>query len=271
MKNLARLLLLVAVSFPLCVVHAGMPVTDPTSYTYYIQQLKEAQNQLKTMEDNLDIATQSKDTLLDMSSDITGAYNRAKGVIDDLKKVQGILSQPDRVFSDAQRIMDLAGDAEAIFKEVDINLDKIFVDISDPDVNPYMVQRKKQAEVQKIFKDALRSSELELAKLPARMDEIEKLAGQIDQTANIKDSQDLTNRLLTELIIGQERMISLMSQLAQAEVAAQYTGYNEETDGAFRDRSHAKNPAPKSALQKLGDQHDVEGRFDKPMSDIFRR
>ena len=55
------------------VVKAGMPVTDPTSYTYYIKQLKEAQNQLKTMEDNLDVVTEAKDTLLSMSSDITGA------------------------------------------------------------------------------------------------------------------------------------------------------------------------------------------------------
>jgi hypothetical protein len=247
---------------------AGMPVTDPTSYTYYIQQLKEAQNQLKTMQDNLDVVTKSKETLLTMSSDITGAYNRAKGIVNDLKQVEGIISQTNRVFSDAKRLKDLADDPKAIFKEVDLNFDNIFVDMTDPEVNPYMVQRKKQAEVQKIFKDALRSSEIELAKLPSRMEAIEKLASQIDQTANIKDSQDLTNRLLTELIVGQERMISLLAQLAQAEVAAEYTGYSEEKDGAFRDRSHAKKTDSKPSKLKEFLTEDTPA-LDKPFSDLF--
>ena len=268
MKYLQLICLFVFIGY-FSVVKAGMPVTDPTSYTYYIKQLKEAQNQLKTMQDNLDVVTESKETLLTMSSDITGAYNRAKGVIADLKKVQGILSQPNRVFSNAERIKDLADDPEAIFKEVDINLDKIFVDISDPEVNPYMVQRKKQAEVQKIFKDALRGSEIELAKLPTRIETIEKLAGQIDLTANIKDSQDLTNRLITELIIGQERMINLLAQLAQAEVAAQYTGYSEEKDGAFRERSHAKKSNKRSAFSDAYKSMRIEEKAAKPLTELF--
>lgn len=271
MKNLARLLLLVAVSFPLCVVHAGMAVTDPTSYSYYMKQLKEAGEQLKKLEEQIALAEDTKKQVTDMAADVTGVYNRAKGITEDLNRVKGLMGQSRRVFSDAEKLLDLEGDAGAIFKEVDINLDKIYVDISDPDINPWMVQHKKNHEVQKIFKDNLRNAEIELASMPARMEAIEKLSAQIDQTENIKDSQDLTNRLITELIIGQERMITILSQLAQAEVAAQFTGYNEEVADEFRDRSNAKNPAPKSALQKLGDQHDVESRFDKPMSDIFRR
>lgn len=268
MKHLASLLLLVAVTAPYCV-NAGMTVTDPTSYTYYMKQLKEAQNQLKKLQEQIKIAEDTKKTVTTMADDITGAYNRARGVVNDLKKVKGIISQPDRIFSDAKKIMDMVDDPEAMFKEVDINLDNIFVDISHPDVNPWMVQRKKQAEVQKIFKDALRSSEIELAKLPARMDAIEALAAQIDKTENIKDSQDLTNRLITELIIGQERMISLLSQLAQAEVAAEYTGYNEETDGAFRERSHLKSESKKSAFSKFVRENDAVADAERPLSDLI--
>lgn len=270
MKYLARLLLLVAVSFPLHVVNAGMAVTDPTSYTYYMQQLKEAQNQLSKLSEQITLAEETKKQVTDMAADVTGVYNRAKGIKDDLDRVKGIAKNPRRVFSDAERILDLAENPEQVFKEVDMNLDNIFVDLSDPDINPWMVQRKKQNEVQKIFKDAMRNSEIELASMPARMEAIEKLAAQIDSTENIKDSQDLTNRLITELIIGQERMITILSQLAQAEVAAQFMGYDEEVADEFRERSSAKNESgPTTELDRFFEEEGTAAAYEGPASDIF--
>lgn len=268
MKKLASLLLIVAVSLPLSV-NAGMVVTDPSSYTYYMKQLKEAQTQLKELQKQVKVATETKDTVLRMSSDITGSYNRAKGVIDDLKNIQNVLSQPRRVFSRVDKILELAGDPEAQFKEVDVNLDKIFVDISDLEINPWMVQKKKEIEVQKIFKDAMRSTELEMAKMPQRIEAIEKLAGQIDTTENIKDSQDLTNRLIVELITGQERMIALMSQMGQAEVAAQFTGYNEEIASQFQDRSIEKTASKESAFEKFSKENNAAEKMERPASELL--
>lgn len=269
MKHLVSLLLIVAVSFPLHAI-AGMAVTDPTSYTYYMQQLKEAGEQLKKMQEQIALAEETKKQVTNMAADVTGVYNRAKGIKADLDKVQAIARNPRRVFSSVDRMLDLVEDPEQVFKEVDINLDNIFVDLSDPNINPWMVQHKKDNEVQKIFKDAMRTSEIELASMPARMEAIEKLAAQIDQTENIKDSQDLTNRLITELIIGQERMITLLSQLAQAEVAAQFMGYNEAVADEFRGRSNAASTKPTGTeLQKHYEETGIADRSEKPMSDIF--
>ena len=269
MKNLASLLLLVAVSFTLPVAYAAMAVTDPKSYSYYIKQLKEAGEQLKKLEEQIALAEDTKKQVTNMAADVTGVYNRAKGITEDLNRVKGIVGQSRRVFSDAEKLLDLEGDAEAIFKEVDINLDKIYVDISDPDINPWMVQHKKNHEVQKIFKDNLRNAEIELASMPARMEAIEKLSAQIDQTENIKDSQDLTNRLITELIIGQERMITILSQLAQAEVAAQFTGYNEAVADEFRDRSNAKTTGGKTKLQEYMSKHGTPEAQNRPATELL--
>jgi hypothetical protein len=268
MKKLVSLLLLVAVSLPLSV-NAGMVVSDPASYTYYVKQLKEAQTLLKAMQDQVKIATDTNDTVLRMADDVVGKYNRARGVVDDLRNIKDVLSQPRRVFSSVDKILALADDPEAQFKEVDVNLDKIFVDISDPEINPWMVQKKREIEVQKIFKDAMRSTELEMAKMPQRIEAIEKLAGQIDTTENIKDSQDLTNRLIVELITGQERMITLMSQMGQAEVAAQYTGYNEEIASEFQDRSIEKTASQESSFEKFANENDAAEKLDRPASELF--
>lgn len=269
MKHLASLLLLVAVTAPICA-NAGMAVTDPKSYTYYMKQLKEAQDQLKKMQEQLDVATETKKQVTDMAADVTGVYNRAKGIKDDLDRVKTIANNPRRVFSDAERIMDLAENPEEVFKEVDVNLDSIFVDLSDPDINPWMVQKKKQNEVQKIFKDAMRNTEIELASMPARMEAIEKLTSQIDTTENIKDSQDLTNRLIAELVIGQERMITILSQLAQAEVAAQFMGYDKQVADEFRARSSEKKEAGKRTnLEKMFDDRGTKEAYEGPASDIF--
>lgn len=268
MKKLVRLLLTVAVSLPLCV-NAAMVVSDPKSYTYYMKQLKEASQQLKKLEEQISIASDTKEQVTNMAADVTGVYNRAKGITKDLQKVRGLMEKPKRVFSDAQRILEHGEDSAAIFKEVDLNLDNIFVDISNPDINPWMVQKKKQNEVQKIFKDALRNTEIELAKMPARMEGIEALAAQIDTTENIKDSQDLTNRLITELIIGQERMITILSQLAQAEVAAQYTGYNEQAANEFRERSNVKEKSRPSAFSKAYRENDIDTKADRPLGELI--
>jgi hypothetical protein len=55
-----------------------------------------------------------------------------------------------------------------------------------------------------------------------------ELANEIDQTTNIKDSQDLTNRFLYEILQVMNEFLSVYLMATSATSLMNYDGYNEE-------------------------------------------
>ena len=91
---------------------------------------------------------------------------------------------------------------------------------------------------QKSLKSALESSENLLGKSGDELNTMSQLAGQIDRTKNIKESQDLTNRLFIESIGLQQQMVILLAQLTRAEASAKYAGVYSDTKGQMGKTTH---------------------------------
>ena len=230
---------------------AGLTVTDPKSYTYYIKELKEATRQLEALQEGLTIATDTKNKIFTIAEDVIGFYNHAVGIADDLERIKRIINDPKHILKEAERIAKGEDpDMEQLFEEIDLNHDNIYVDLSDPEVNPWLIEQKRRDEAQRLFEEALKHGQAEQALLAARIETIKKLTNKIDRTENIKSSQDLTNRLLAELVAGQERLIAMLLKFAQAEAAAQFTSYNEEAAEEYKASDPKKKKGRESILLK---------------------
>ena len=66
----------------------GGVVTDPGSYTYYVEQIKVATEELENLKEQLDTAKSVLDETQKMRGLLEGAYNHAFSTIERLRKFQ---------------------------------------------------------------------------------------------------------------------------------------------------------------------------------------
>jgi len=255
-----RLALLVALTVLLPASEAsGMIVSDPTSYTYMIEQITKYEKQIEQMAKTAEKATVTADKLTAMKNQLEGNYNRVAGLADRLTKVAKRMEQvPYSLESDVLKIQKKLGTNEGRLNDgdmtewesLDLHVDGVFGDPRDPNWNPWKVNEQKYEVRQGVLRNSLKQSTLRLHGLKKRMDELKTLFDEIDRTKNIKDSQDLTNRLFAELLVGQQEMIELLAHMAQATAVMKYKGMTKK--GAQASAATAlKRKATKSAKEAL--------------------
>ncbi|BBN90338.1 type IV secretion system protein [Azospira sp. I09] len=252
---------------------AGMVVTDPTSYSYYVEQIKQqvemlekASKQVETMGGVLSEAQR-------IQSNLTGHYNRAVslvnrinrlsntisressgGIVGEAKKwgnvgrqVGGVLKggadEGDRVIKDVSQI-----NGNDIYQDTKEILDEVFVDprdIANREDRYRSISRRYQVQ-QGALKEVVAKSERTLAGIKDRITIVQELAGMVDQTANQKDAQDLGNRILVEVLATLVDMLAIAAQANQAEALANYRG---ASDVAMEQRKKRLEQINSSALE----------------------
>jgi basic membrane lipoprotein Med (substrate-binding protein (PBP1-ABC) superfamily) len=88
-----------------------------------------------------------------------------------------------------------------------------------------------------------------------RMDKIKDLADEIDSTKNIKESQDLTNRLLVEILLTLNEQLLTATNFYEAQAMMLYSG--EQSDEKFKEEQEAMQKAEK---EKKGSKHEQWSR-----------
>lgn len=233
--------------------NAGLVVTDPGAYEHMIDQLKNAQEQLSKLTEQGVTLTQAKDTLFNIKGQLEGSYNRATGMYSDIKKAQRRTGDYSEVFNRTGGKVKGYGED---YKELDVYIDQIFKDPRDKDYNAWLLKDAKAETRDKVYKNSMRTAEISLSEAQGKLKKISALADMIDSTKNMKDAQDLSNRLLIELLFGQQEMIVLLANLAQAHALTNYTGTKTSATAVAADEA-----APASA--KTGQK---ETELDKALS-----
>lgn len=259
---------LAAAPFP---ASAGMVVTDPTSYSYYVkqieQQVKELEHMAKQVETMGGVLTEAQK----IERNLTGHYSRAVGLVNRMnrlvtsmgkepsggiigeakkwgnvgRQVGGILKggadETGRIIKDVNEI---AGDD--IYQDTKQILDEVFVDprdIANREDRHKSISRRYQVQ-QGALKEVVAKSERTLSGIKDRMKIVQELADMIDHTENQKDAQDLTNRILVEVLGTLVDMLAVAAQANQAEALFNYRG---ATDAAMSQRKKVLSDAEKSA------------------------
>jgi len=235
LRSAITALLVVALALPVPSVLA-MVVTDPSSYSYYVQQIKEAQKALVEAQKQVDTLGGIKTTADQAKRAVMGNYNRGVGLVTDLQRLQKKLAAtPTTIQGSAKKWLAL-GDAgleigEDGFYAVGKVLDTHWIDPRDLKKNAERLKHLDQ--IYQVKQASLRgnieASDEILRAMPERLKKIEGLADQIDHTENIKDAQDLTNRFLAEILKVLAEMSAIAAKVGESYALMNYQGVSEAT------------------------------------------
>lgn len=248
MKKVVVLLLAGVLIVPSQALALGDIVSDPTSYSYYVQQIKEmgkaTQEAIKTVQTLGGIRTSVEET----QRSITGTYNRGMGLITDVERLKkrvgsdpstldGNFRKWSGVVGSAANMAGRAGStadgAAGLYYDARGVLDDNFEDprarkkTGSSRTPNYSADRQYQIG-QSSLKDAVAAAEGTLQALPGRVSTLSDLAAQIDGTKNLKDAADLQNRFLAEILQTLHELVTITARLGEAQALQSYTGVNDD-------------------------------------------
>lgn len=198
---------------------SGMVVTDPSSYAYYVEQIKTAAEGVKK-------ATEQVNSLKEIYETNTQTLNQLKGVYRSSRTAVSALT--DRIEA-AKRVKSSIEKWRKKTENGDfVDAAEIMKDIfRDPREDPDTVWRdaeKRYEAEQTAVKGVITDADGILNGMPARFDIVQELLSEIGRTENIKAAMDLQNRISVEMLQVLLEMLNFSAKVAQAEAMISYTG-----------------------------------------------
>jgi len=207
---------------------AGDVVSDPISYSYYVEQIEAATEQIEQAKEQVENLAGLRDQVDNLTEQFRGNYNRALNLVnavgDLYKEIDSIPSSFDAAENEFNS---LTGDYEA-YSKVDENLNKAFNDPRRKNYNPHLIDVYKYNLQQLDKKNVIRASEGILEKQRERIETLQDISGQIDTTENTKDATDLNNRFLAEIVRGQIEILAVLVRMSKMNALATYSGYEDD-------------------------------------------
>lgn len=198
-------------------------VSDPGAYIRIAQQIQEAQKIYSEVQKQVQEVQR-------VYKNLEGNLKRGVGSVRDIRRIKNNLQRLIPALYNLS-LPDGTKIDPSISEDVGKALDQIFV---SPTANPQeseLTREQQRIFTQRTLKSSLSFSESILADIEQSLENFETLAAQIDETKTLKDSQDLTNRYLQEILTGQSKVIMLLAQLTRAEAALHYQGVENEEIG----------------------------------------
>ncbi len=204
----------------------ALVVSDPTSYSYYVNQIKKMTEQLKIATEQAQDVKKIYDTNNETLNQLKGVYQAGKTAINEFSEQIEIAKQigsavdkyrkkaqdGDVDFVDAKEIM------RDIFKDARKNPESVFED----------AERRYQVE-QTAIEDVILDADSILNAMPTRFDIVQDLLLKSSQTENVKEAMDLQNRISVEILQVLLEMLSFSAKVNQAENILRYQGADEAT------------------------------------------
>lgn len=231
-------IILFSIWFPCSFSFGGMPVTDPTSYTYYIDQINKTTEVINNTSEQIETLGGIRTQVDQMKNAVWGVYNKTMGAIENAERASERLSNQKAPIDETLDIYNTSGaykksSPSEYSDNVKKYLDAFFADprsIKD-DINSPTVEELntlKQNERQAAIRATIINAGQVMTENSKRLENLMELANEIDQTTNIKDSQDLTNRFLYEILQVMNEFLSVYLMATSATSLMNYDGYNEE-------------------------------------------
>lgn len=251
----------------------GLVTSDPMSYTYFVEQLKKQAEQIEAATKQVETLGGVLDTANSIESKMMGHYNRAMGLVNRIDRLQKVMSRDTdgNMFAKLKQIGDAGRAAGGVLRSTagevnyagrdykDLTGNDIFADTQmvldwnfgdprdkrDPLAQYLNADGRYQAQ-QGALKAVIANSEGLLGGIKDRIDVIKDLAQQANNTANMKDAQDMTNALLVEILKTLTDFLAIAAQANQANALFNFSG---ATDQAMADRQKVLNGIGKTVKE----------------------
>jgi len=202
----------------------ALVVSDPSSYTYYVQQIQKAQ---AVVENGIETINE----IQRQTAYISGNLKRGAGIERAIRKVKDSLINATPAIFDIEDGFELKTNVNDLdlsdIEDVRKLLDELYQKGGNP-VDDVLTKERRNTYQQKSVKASIESAETVLARQQESLEKFEELAAKIDETEGLKDATDLQNRLLHELILIQQQQLALLAQFIRAEESLKYTGVDSE-------------------------------------------
>lgn len=236
---------LLVVAAPTPNAHA-MAVSDATSYTYYVEQIKKQSEtiehlteQISELQNIVKMSTEIRDQLM-------GAFDHAKGLLDDMAHFKKRVEQDPLVLGEfAERWFSSDKDLKGKNGYVDVEklLYKTFIDLTDPNTDEleayYRTRDLRQRSIHASLVDA---GDL-LDQMESKSERLEYLYGILKdnlKNPSLKSAQDLTSLVCIEILKDLDEMLRLQSKFFTAQNLMIYQGVSDETTEANKVKSEAE-------------------------------
>lgn len=211
----------------------GDIVADPGSYVYYAEQIAQMTEQVTALNDMLDNAEKAlelsksmENGVSSMAGDVIGVYNNALDLIDATGALKETTEDlPSSLQNQYFKEIAKSDDSLRAFERMEKFLASNYRDPLSADYDPEKYDLFRFIVEQQAAETVLKTSAQRLDNLEPRVKTIDELANKIDSTENIKDSADLQNRFLAEILIVITEMNDTLQQVAQLETISQFKGY----------------------------------------------
>lgn len=211
----------------------GGVVTDPMSYTYYVQQIEQAMTQLKTMENHVKETTKVYEQVTSVDKRLIGNLNRAQAQLQKIKDMQDwTISDARKSLKYAKNALEEVGKIPEYQEEVTEGIDSVFGEENQSRNDWVSVEAEKKAKRQQALKQAVVDSEVAQEIITVQLEELETLAIATNTTDSLKDSTDVTNTILLSLLDGQREVIQQLANISRNIALANYEGKEQGGEGA---------------------------------------
>lgn len=249
----------------------GDIVSDPTSYTYYVEQINTATDSLENARQQLQKITEAKDIALNTQRNLEGSFRRAQRALSNFQSMQEQLEDDPAGFAE-----DWIEDRDSVqdsIRKTSRNVGRVFdpVENSIEDIQEFAGQDAndknwssdwvsvKAAQKSILREDLQRSvvqSEIATALTQDQLEALEELATQANTASTQKDATDVSNALLLKMIDQNQQLIELVASINKNIAMTSLVNDNQTGEDIFQKRKNIieqenlKEPSASSSWQE---------------------
>lgn len=172
-----------------------VPVIDSTAIAQMMQQLAQMQQQYEVLK-------QQYQSMQDQYGAVTGSYGRGNIGLDDALSASNVVPGSWQDVVNQQANGAYGSKVQDVEKLINTMPAEVFADPKGQNATNYRMSTDS-------VRAAMASGDVLYAEVQTHLDNLAKLAAQVDRTVNVKDAQDLQNRIAIENGMLQATMAKL--------------------------------------------------------------
>ena len=211
----------------------GMAVFDSQGAIYDSKQLEQMIQDFELGEEQLGVLEEQYDTIQEAYEKAHTNYGRAKGVYDEMMQVKQLYDETKATmmgrFEKLKGVYE-SNDPQKSVEELSDLLDVAFDDPRNIDSTQWRKLMDQKFDVQQLaLKELISSNEETMKGMTDRVEKVQDLANQVDETESEKDALDVNNRLLLEILMCLQEMLAMDAKYQQTMGTLKYAGVSEES------------------------------------------
>lgn len=245
---------------------AGMPVTDTTSYTYYVEQLKKDVEKIENQLENIAQVKNVYDETKKVYGSLTGIYEDITAILEEARRLKEKMGNPSAMLDYLNQFFEDSKDIEKYMEEAGyIDTEKLLndkiKDTSSVDVSAGEQWAVRKAMQQLALKKAIVEADQITQRMPKDLERLEELIGKIKSSTDMKESMDLNNHFQAEILAQLQSIKALLARFVASESLLKVRGTSQA-------KSSSPEPTASNYMEVLQPFRDYQKNQSSSVSDL---